>query len=236
MFAFGSVAFVAFLLHSFLLCLPVCAIPFDARQANDRPQTVTSINTANSPMGTVIETCVIVLTPVKDAEGNEVVQEVKTCTLEINGNRSSASSSVTTATSTTSLVNPTTKTETLPVALSTSSPVSSSTSITTSTPIPIDPTEATDPIDPTGSTNPTIEPTPRSSSLPASIAAAGGASMPGKSMSVLPIGLGVFAGISVVALIVVGLVTYERTKYRKAFRQRKLAETGAAMGYGGMNY
>jgi hypothetical protein len=27
--------------------------------------------------------------------------------------------------------------------------------------------------------------------------------------------LGVFAGISVIALIVVGLVTYERTKYRK---------------------
>jgi len=51
---------------------------------------------------------------------------------------------------------------------------------------------------------------------------------------VLPIGLGVFDGISVIALIVVGLVTYERTKYRKAFRQRKMAEAGANMGYGGM--
>ena len=50
----------------------------------------------------------------------------------------------------------------------------------------------------------------------------------------MPIGLGVFAGISVIALIVVGLVTYERTKYRKAFRQRKLAEQGAGMGYSGM--
>ncbi|KAK0225984.1 hypothetical protein IW262DRAFT_1359114 [Armillaria fumosa] len=58
--------------------------------------------------------------------------------------------------------------------------------------------------------------------------------LPGKHLSVLPIGLGVFAGISVIALIVVGLVTYERTKYRKAFRQRKLAESGANMGYGGM--
>jgi hypothetical protein len=57
--------------------------------------------------------------------------------------------------------------------------------------------------------------------------------LPGKQLSVLPIGLGVFAGISVIALIVVGLVTYERTKYRKAFRQRKLAEAGAPMGYGG---
>lgn len=58
--------------------------------------------------------------------------------------------------------------------------------------------------------------------------------VPGKSISVLPIGLGVFAGISVIALIIVGLVTYERTKYRKAFRQRKLAESGADLGYGGM--
>lgn len=78
--------------------------------------------------------------------------------------------------------------------------------------------------------------------------------LPGKQLSVLPIGLAIFAGISVIALIVVGLVTYERTKYRRvgqysrllaharaetisqAFRQRKLAESGAAMGYGGMAY
>ncbi|KAL0956490.1 hypothetical protein HGRIS_002635 [Hohenbuehelia grisea] len=64
--------------------------------------------------------------------------------------------------------------------------------------------------------------------------AAAAFALPGKKLSVLPIGLGVFAGISVIALIVVGLVTYERTKYRKAFRQRKLAESGASMGYGGM--
>jgi len=57
--------------------------------------------------------------------------------------------------------------------------------------------------------------------------------VPGRKLSVLPIGLGVFAGISVIALVVVGLVTYERTKYRKAFRKRKLAESGATMGYGG---
>jgi len=37
----------------------------------------------------------------------------------------------------------------------------------------------------------------------------------------------------VIALIVVGLVTYERTKYRKAFRQRRLAEQGASIGYSG---
>ena len=49
----------------------------------------------------------------------------------------------------------------------------------------------------------------------ASPSAAAAFALPGKSISVLPIGLGVFAGISVIALIVVGLVTYERTKYRK---------------------
>lgn len=49
----------------------------------------------------------------------------------------------------------------------------------------------------------------------AAAANASGFTIPGKKLSVLPIGLGVFAGISVIALIVVGLVTYERTKYRK---------------------
>jgi hypothetical protein len=42
--------------------------------------------------------------------------------------------------------------------------------------------------------------------------------VPGRKLEVLPIGLGVFAGVSVIALIVVGLVTYERTKYRKVRR------------------
>ncbi|KLO18415.1 hypothetical protein SCHPADRAFT_936276 [Schizopora paradoxa] len=58
--------------------------------------------------------------------------------------------------------------------------------------------------------------------------------IPGKKLQVLPIGLGVFAGISVIALIVVALVTYERTKYRRAFRKNRLREQAAPMGYGGM--
>lgn len=55
-------------------------------------------------------------------------------------------------------------------------------------------------------------------STAAAVAASGTSAafqLPGKKLSVLPIGLGIFAGISVIALIVVGLVTYERTKYRK---------------------
>jgi len=77
-------------------------------------------------------------------------------------------------------------------------------------------------------------PGPAASTSASAEAVQGEDTTPGRKLEVLPIGLGVFAGISVIALIVVGLVTYERTKYRKAFRQRKLAETGANMGYGGM--
>jgi hypothetical protein len=52
---------------------------------------------------------------------------------------------------------------------------------------------------------------------PSAVQAQGGTpeEVPGRKLEVLPIGLGVFAGISVIALIVVGLVTYERTKYRR---------------------
>ncbi|KAF9793061.1 hypothetical protein BJ322DRAFT_1032813 [Thelephora terrestris] len=55
---------------------------------------------------------------------------------------------------------------------------------------------------------------------------------PGKKLEVLPIGLGVFAGVSVIALLVVGIVTYERTKHRKNFRMRRQQEVNNQMGYG----
>jgi hypothetical protein len=53
------------------------------------------------------------------------------------------------------------------------------------------------------------------SSPPPSTTTSAAFGIPGKKLSVLPIGLGVFAGISLIALIVVGLVTWERTKYRR---------------------
>jgi len=55
---------------------------------------------------------------------------------------------------------------------------------------------------------------------------------PGKKLEVLPIGLSVFAGVSVIALVVVGIVTYERTKHRKNFRKQKQEEANNQMGYG----
>ncbi|KAH0589003.1 hypothetical protein H2248_004781 [Termitomyces sp. 'cryptogamus'] len=87
---------------------------------------------------------------------------------------------------------------------------------------------------PSGSGTAAADTTSSSSGVSAAASSSAKFEIPGKTISVLPIGLGVFAGISVIALIVVGLVTYERTKYRKAFRQRRLAESGADMGNGGM--
>jgi hypothetical protein len=76
--------------------------------------------------------------------------------------------------------------------------------------------------------------------------------LPGKKLQVLPIGLGVFAGVSAIALLVVGIVTYERAKHRRVslsrllpvvtesdddfcpqnFRKLKLEEANNQMGYG----
>ncbi|KAG5353754.1 hypothetical protein C0989_002537 [Termitomyces sp. Mn162] len=68
---------------------------------------------------------------------------------------------------------------------------------------------------PSGSGTAAADTTSSSSGVSAAASSSAKFEIPGKTISVLPIGLGVFAGISVIALIVVGLVTYERTKYRK---------------------
>lgn len=59
-------------------------------------------------------------------------------------------------------------------------------------------------------------------------------SIPGKQLSVLPIGLAVFGGLSLVTLVVVGIVTYERRKYRRQFRERKRIQVVGTRGYGGL--
>ncbi|KAH7925941.1 hypothetical protein BV22DRAFT_1128613 [Leucogyrophana mollusca] len=83
-----------------------------------------------------------------------------------------------------------------------------------------------------------IAPSPSDSvaagSASASPSVAAAFSMPGRSLEVLPVGLGVFGGISAITVIIVALVTYERTQYRKAFRLRKQAQSDAIMAYGGM--
>ncbi|KAF9227263.1 hypothetical protein BS17DRAFT_775207 [Gyrodon lividus] len=78
----------------------------------------------------------------------------------------------------------------------------------------------------------TVTPTSTTSSSPTVVAAF---SMPGRSLQVLPVGLGVFGGITAIAVFVVAFVTWERVKYRRAFRQRRLAEQGRPMRYGDMS-
>jgi len=268
---------IATILLSYLSA--VRALPLDARQNGD-PVTVHTVHSTTTPVGPMIQTCVITLTPITDKNGNPAVEEVSKCTLAPDNNSSSGStsngsnngsgssnngsgssnngesggnSSSSTRSATTAATQAATSEQTTSTARSSSSASSTSTATkaeqtspsntgnsgnsgnngnsngtaNTNTAAGSSQTQASDNQSPAGSAEAAQVTTSATSALAA-------AAVPGKSLNVLPIGLGVFAGISVIALIVVGLVTYERTKYRKAFRQRKLAESGAAMGYGGM--
>ncbi|KAG8214021.1 hypothetical protein J3R82DRAFT_10776 [Butyriboletus roseoflavus] len=55
--------------------------------------------------------------------------------------------------------------------------------------------------------------------------------MPGTSIQVLPVGLGVYGGITVIAILAVLFVTLERVQYRKTFRQQRMYENNS-IGYG----
>ncbi|KAI9569744.1 hypothetical protein HD554DRAFT_2189854 [Boletus coccyginus] len=57
--------------------------------------------------------------------------------------------------------------------------------------------------------------------------------MPGTSIQVLPVGLGVFGGITAIAIFFVAFVTWERVQHRKAFRQQRMAESNLSRYYGG---
>ncbi|KAF8806442.1 hypothetical protein BYT27DRAFT_7293622 [Phlegmacium glaucopus] len=300
------------LLHTFLLfSVQVSALPILPRQAAAQPSSVTTVQTINSGSGAVTQTCVIVLTPIKDDQGNDAVREVKTCTVAMavpnpigsGTNPPSVSASQPTPSPSTVLlpapvptfssINPTPPSPvvtvvTSPSAITTTLLASTSASSASSSAIPVPSSASAVPLSapavpssassvpasvapsstpiganvnsrslngassvpaPAAPTN--VESTrSKSPSVAATLATSTGSAsgsaaaeqatattsaftLPGKKLSVLPIGLGVFAGISVIALIIVGLVTYERTKYRKAFRQRRLAENGAAMSYGG---
>ncbi|WVQ62782.1 uncharacterized protein L199_000930 [Kwoniella botswanensis] len=81
----------------------------------------------------------------------------------------------------------------------------------------------------------TVQPATPSSSDAAVAAASEAAdtvSIPGQQLQVLPIGLGVLGGLAGIAILVVSYVTYQRRKFKKQFRNRKLAEDAAPMGMG----
>ncbi|KAN0109277.1 hypothetical protein V8E52_009461 [Russula decolorans] len=206
-----------------------------------QPVVTQTVQTINTPSGPVTETCIVTLTPVTGNNGEHLVQVVRQCTV-VPGAQSSDTQTEPPSTSTAAS---TSSSSDAPPS-STSSPPPASTS-------PVDPgvsVVGVSSVPNPAATNAPSSTTPPSTSTKsskssssnglsaaadntasASSSAAAAFQIPGKKISVLPIGLGIFAGISVIALIVVGLVTYERTKYRKIFRQRKLAEQGSSMGY-----
>jgi len=262
------------------------------------PQTVHTVNTANTGAGSITTSCDITLTPIQNSDGQNYVQEVQNCQISVNGqdvsssnnnggNSGSSSSSGSSSDSSSSSSTTTSGDTSTSSSTSSSSNNGSSNSSTSTTgsnsggalsvqgvvategilSAAPSATDAADAVSTTGSSSSagsgsgaavvadgftsvtgTDTPSPTGalgsavSALSSATAAddtapstssAAAFQIPGRSLQVLPIGLGIFAGISVIALIVVGLVTYERTKYRRAFRHRRLAEQGANMGYGG---
>lgn len=203
------------------------------------PVTVQTNRTSETSMGPMMESCMISLTPI---DGGKAVQVVKNCTLlpmdvaDV-GATSAPSPSVDPSRSLTTLT--LTDEATLlptPLAAATDTTVLPTNDFTTVVP-PSTPTEtASDATSPSPQAPANNVGVPSSSSSDTTPEQATSTTDPftvsGKKLSVLPIGLGVFAGISVIALIIVGLVTYERTKYRKHFRRRKLEEAAGAMDFG----
>ncbi|KAG6886167.1 hypothetical protein C0993_000685 [Termitomyces sp. T159_Od127] len=174
----------------------------------------------NRPAGQLTETCDIILTPITDNNGQPAVREVKRCSLALDAGGGGAGSSVTSSLTTVSNTDagntvPSTATSDLQPFLDysqVSSTVIGSPTHTESTPA------ASSPSSGAGISADDTNPAVSGASAAAESSGSNQFDLPGKTMSVLPIGLGVFAGISVIALIVVGLVTYERTKYRKVSR------------------
>ncbi|KAJ3863164.1 hypothetical protein EV359DRAFT_65034 [Lentinula novae-zelandiae] len=241
---------------AFLFLSASNAFPLLNRQATataqlSTPTTLTTVTSSMTPAGPLTQTCVITLTPITDSNGKPAVQEVKNCTVAVNASNgttantlsnspassSSASSSdtATAASTTTTSAAATAESGTSTVSSATSATAASTSSVSANAAISVNASagSASGASATSSSATAAADNSNPTASLSTQQLAETTYVVPGKSLQVLPIGLGVFAGISALALIVVGLVTYERTKYRKAFRQRKLAEQGAAMGYSG---
>ncbi|KAF8482783.1 hypothetical protein DFH94DRAFT_380725 [Russula ochroleuca] len=214
------------------------------RQENGNPLTQTmvtqTVQTINTDAGPVTETCTITFTPITGSNGEPLVKVVRQCSLAP-GAQSSSSSTASTASTTLSSASSSATTSTSSINPGVS--VNGISSVPRPTPLSTTSTTTSSPTSPsiTGAAGSSKSTTSSGGTSPVTVAdntssspsssAESAFQIPGKKISVLPIGLGIFAGISVIALIVVGLVTYERTKYRKIFRQRKLAEQGAGMAY-----
>ncbi|KAI0915799.1 hypothetical protein AcV5_003621 [Taiwanofungus camphoratus] len=217
-----------------------------------QPMTVQMNQTVQTASGPMMQTCSITLTPIAGQSGE--VQEIKSCTLSAmpgpadaspSGGVSSAGGSDPAAgvDSPMSIIGETT----IPASLiSTAAPAataSDSAAASGVTSVAASGTAAAGLGGPSGSALADNSPTAANNAAGATSATAeadAAASspppfpIPGRHIMILPVGLVIFCVITGITILVVMFVTYERMRYRKAFRKRKLAEQGAAMGYGGM--
>jgi len=211
---------------------------FPRQDGTSGSQTVTTTQQIFTEAGTFTQTCTIVLTPITGDNGENLVREVKSCTITMDsGSGTAASPPSSTSGGGGGSAQPV-------ISLTTSTSTGNATPTPTTTPVAGVVAGSVSHVPNPALTGKPSAPAPssgaNSSSLSSSVTAAGAAAdttsfdPPGKKLQVLPIGLGIFAGVSVIGILIVGMVTYERTKHRRNFRKRKLAEAGAGMGQGGM--
>lgn len=232
------------------------AVEFAARSTPTTVQTTQMVETAT---GTMMETCTITLTP--DSTGT--VQEVKSCTLTPVSS-AAAGTVATSATASapavvsepaaaasatgsptivvvgessiaSSLVFPTSATAAAVASASVTGTATAGGALATgsaadSSPTPVDNAAGA------GTQTAAASSAPASSTVTpkAQVAAAVTFSIPGRHILILPVGLIIYCVLTGITILVVLFMIVERMRYRRVFRQRRLAEQGAAMGYGGM--
>lgn len=239
------VACLLTLLSSALVHAAPAANPRDALLAarqSAQPTTVQTSEMVETSGGTMMETCQITLTP----NSNGSYQEVKSCTyspISSGAASGTAVASVATAPPTPPAVIANGESSVASsVAFATSASAASG-SAATATAASASAADGNAPVNnAAGAATATA-----TGSAPASSASSTGAVtktansaavvtfvVPGRHILILPVGLVIFCTITGIGMLVVGLMHFERMRYRRAFRKRKLAEQGAGMGYGGM--
>jgi len=212
------------------------------------PQTVITTQQIPTASGLFTQTCNITMTPITGNDGESLIEEQKSCAISMDTPGSSSGGTSTgidpNVSSLTTIIIPASSPgvgaspnglSTVPLPSAIPSLGGTPGNATSSSPSPGTPTHL-----PANGASPSV-----SSSIPPSIIATPAAAAedsansgtftpPGRSLQVLPVGLGIVGGVTAIALVIVGIVTYERTRHRKNFRRRRLAESGAEMGYGGI--
>ncbi|KZT68242.1 hypothetical protein DAEQUDRAFT_728044 [Daedalea quercina L-15889] len=199
---------------------PVLMAP---RQATT-PTTITTTDTIQTATGPMLETCEITLTP--DSSGS--YQEVKSCSLSAIAVSSDSGAA---ATGSAVVVGTSSVASSAVFATGAAASVSSAAAAAA--------TSAVGAIDNNaGGAAASVSAASSASTAAVSKTAVANAAVtftvPGRHILILPVGLVVFCVITGIMLLIIVFQHFWRMQYRRAFRQRKLAEQGAPMGYGGM--